>query len=159
MLDELELEFLTTLADTCAQALDRVDALAEARAAATRLSFLAEASAELATHLDHRATLAKVARPAVPALAGWCAVDIFEDGRLHTLAVAHVDPDKVTLAHELQRRYPRSIGRARPWTRRPGDPRTTAARARLTSRTTRGFATFLTQLGWQDQSPTAPINL
>ena len=47
-----------------------------------------------------------MARLAVPALADWCAVDIFEDGRLHTLAVAHVDPDKVSLAHELQRRYP-----------------------------------------------------
>ncbi len=105
-LDERELEFLTTFADTCAQALDRVDALTEARAAATRLSFLAGASGELASSLDYRATLANVARLAVPTLADWAAVDIVEDGRLHTLAVAHVDPAKVELANELQDRYP-----------------------------------------------------
>lgn len=106
MLDERELEFLTTLADTCAQALDRVDALTEARAAATRLSILADASEELASSLDYRATVANVARLAVPALADWAAVEIMEDGRLHTLAVAHVDPAKVAMAHELQERYP-----------------------------------------------------
>lgn len=105
-LDERELEFLTTLADTCAQALDRVDALTEARAAATRLSILADASEELASSLDYRATIANVARLAVPAFADWAAVEIVEDGRLHTLAVAHVDPAKVAIAHELQERYP-----------------------------------------------------
>lgn len=106
ILDEQELEFLTALADTCAQALDRVDALTEARTAAERLSFLAGASAELASSLDYRATLSRVARLAVPTLADWCAVDILEDGRLHTLAIAHVDPAKVALARDLQRRYP-----------------------------------------------------
>ncbi len=105
-LDERELEFLTTFADTCAQALDRVDALAEARTAAARLAFLADASGELASSLDYRVTLTNVARLAVPTLADWAAVEIVEDGRLHTLAVAHVDPAKVELAHELQERYP-----------------------------------------------------
>jgi hypothetical protein len=33
-------------------------------------------------------------------------VEIVEDGRLHTLAVAHVDPEKVSLAHEFQMSYP-----------------------------------------------------
>lgn len=104
--DGQELEFLTVLADTCAQALDRVAAIAEAREASTRLSFLADASAELASDLDYRATLTNVARLAVPALADWCAVHIVEDGRLHALAVAHVDPAKISLARQLQERYP-----------------------------------------------------
>jgi PAS domain S-box-containing protein len=69
--------------------------------------FLAEASATLATLVDYESTFQKVARLAVPHFADWCAVDIAEaDGSLRRLAVAHVDPSKVKLAHELARRYP-----------------------------------------------------
>ncbi|WP_207956732.1 PAS domain S-box protein [Rubrobacter tropicus] len=68
---------------------------------------LAEASDVLASSLDYRATLSNVARLAVPALADWCAVDVFgEDGALERLAVEHPDPEKVALAYELQERYP-----------------------------------------------------
>ena len=69
--------------------------------------FLAEVGATLSSSLDYRATLASVARLAVPRLADWCAVDIVEeDGSLERLAVEHEDPQKVQLAHELQERYP-----------------------------------------------------
>src|SRR5215216_5952555 len=69
--------------------------------------FLAEVGATLSSSLDYRATLASVARLAVPRLADWCAVDIVEeDGTLERLAVEHEDPQKVQLAHELQERYP-----------------------------------------------------
>jgi len=69
--------------------------------------FLAEAGALLASSLDYRATLASVARLAVPTLADWCGVDVFaEDGSVERLAVAHEDPGKVPLALELQERYP-----------------------------------------------------
>ncbi len=69
--------------------------------------FLAEATALLNESLDYEATLAQVARLAVPRLADWCAVDILEsDGQVRRLAVAHVDPAKVALAHDLQRRVP-----------------------------------------------------
>ena len=52
-------------------------------------------------------TLQKVAGLAVPHFADWCAVDMVEaDGALRRLAVAHVDPSKVELAHELHRRHP-----------------------------------------------------
>jgi PAS domain S-box-containing protein len=75
------------------------------KAEATR--FLAEASHLLAEVMDVPSTLQKVARLAVPYFADWCAVDMLEpDGSLHRLAVAHVDPAKVKLAHELQRRFP-----------------------------------------------------
>src|SRR5439155_16612263 len=62
--------------------------------------------AELASSLDYSTTLARVARLAVPTLADWCAVEVLDGGRLHTLAVAHVDPAKVVLAEKMQRRYP-----------------------------------------------------
>jgi signal transduction histidine kinase len=72
-----------------------------------RLAFLAEASRILAASLDYQATLTHLARLVVPHLADWCAVDIVaEDGVPRRLAVAHIDPAKVTLAEELQRRYP-----------------------------------------------------
>ena len=105
-LDYAELEFLEILADTCAQALERITAQEAAAEQSAKLAFLAEASTELASSLDYQVTLAKVAQLAVPTFADWCAIDIVEDGRLRRLAVAHVDPAKVELAHELAERYP-----------------------------------------------------
>lgn len=70
-------------------------------------AFLAEASRLLADSLDYEETLARVARLAVPHIADWCAVDIRDSGgRVRRLAVAHVDPARVQLAHDLSRRYP-----------------------------------------------------
>src|SRR5262249_9361439 len=55
--------------------------------------FLAEASAALATLIDYRSTLQKVARLAVPYFADWSAADMAtEAGRVNRLAVAHQDP-------------------------------------------------------------------
>jgi GAF domain-containing protein len=104
--DAAEMEFLGILADTCAISIARVQALADADDRAAKLKFLADASAELASSLDYQATLKKVARLAVPQFADWCSIQLAEDGPLRTLAVAHVDPDKVALAAELNRRYP-----------------------------------------------------
>jgi PAS domain S-box-containing protein len=104
--DDTELEFLGTVADACAQALERMRANDAAVDRAAKLAFLAGASTELASSLDYQTTLANVARLAVPTLADWCTVEVVEDGRLRTLAVAHVDPAKVAMAEELQRRYP-----------------------------------------------------
>ena len=70
------------------------------------MRFLADATTELAKSLDYEATLAKVARLAVPVFADWCAIDLVEDDRLHRLAVEHVDPEKVQMALEIERRYP-----------------------------------------------------
>ena len=79
----------------------------ERRRAEQDSRFLAAASAELAEVVDYQSTLEKVARLAVPGFADWCAVDMVDaDGSVRRLAVAHVDPDKVELAHELERRYP-----------------------------------------------------
>ncbi len=71
------------------------------------LRFLAEVSEVLVSSLDYEVTLANVARLAVPLVADWCAVDLVaEDGRVERLAVAHIDPSKVQLAYELDKRYP-----------------------------------------------------
>ena len=57
--------------------------------------------------MDYESTLQKVANLAVPYFADWSAVDVADDGRhLRRLAVAHQDPDKIGLAHELMRDYP-----------------------------------------------------
>jgi PAS domain S-box-containing protein len=104
--DPAELEFLTIMADTCAQALERVRAMAEAADQAAKIHFLADASLELSSSLDYEVTLGKVARLAVPWFADWCSIAVDQDGELRTLAVAHDDPEKVAMAEELQRRYP-----------------------------------------------------
>jgi serine phosphatase RsbU (regulator of sigma subunit) len=88
-----------------------LEAEQEARAAAERaqerLAFLAEASAVLAESLDYRSVLARVARLAVPRLGDWCSVEVPEDeSDDKPFVVAHVDPAKVELAHELRRRHP-----------------------------------------------------
>jgi len=68
--------------------------------------FLAEASNALASSLDFQTTLSAVARLAVPQIADWCAVDMFDpDGGLQRLAVVHADPGKVELARGLGRRH------------------------------------------------------
>lgn len=101
-----ELDFLEILADTCAQALERVTAQRAATTQRAKLAFLADAATELASSLDYEVTLSRVARLAVPTFADWCAIDVLDSGRLHRVAVAHVDPDKVQLAHEVAERFP-----------------------------------------------------
>jgi serine phosphatase RsbU (regulator of sigma subunit)/PAS domain-containing protein len=72
------------------------------------LTFLAEAGDALAGSLDPVQTLNEIARLAVPRLADWCAVQLASDenGGFENVAVAHVDPDKVRWALQLQERYP-----------------------------------------------------
>jgi PAS domain S-box-containing protein len=76
------------------------------READERRRFLLRAADELGSSLDYEATLAAVARLAVPTLADWCAVDIVDGDQLKRLAVAHVDPGKVSAVAELMQRYP-----------------------------------------------------
>ena len=106
MIDDAELEFLEILADSCAQAVLRIEAQAAASLSNERLAFLVDASAELSSSLDYGQTLAKVAQLVVPTFADWCAIDVVEDDRLNRVAVAHVDPEKVQLARSLEERYP-----------------------------------------------------
>lgn len=86
-----ELQLLEVVADACTQALSRIDAQQLGAERARRLQFLSDASIVLASSLDHRETLTTVARLAVPEFADRCTVEMLEDGRLRTLAVAHVE--------------------------------------------------------------------
>jgi signal transduction histidine kinase/ActR/RegA family two-component response regulator len=96
-----------TISHQCAVALERARVFAEAQANEQRLRFLAEASTVLGGSLDYQATLASVTRLAVPTVGDWAAVDMLQaDGSFVRLAVAHVDPVKVKVAHELWARWP-----------------------------------------------------
>jgi PAS domain S-box-containing protein len=68
--------------------------------------FMHEAMTVLSSSLDYRQTIAQVARLAVPALGDWCIVDLVEEAEIVRVAIAHTDPAKVALAHDLARRYP-----------------------------------------------------
>jgi GAF domain-containing protein len=103
---ELDLKYLRALADSSAQAIERITATAAAAEGAARLAFLAEASSAISASLDYEATLRTIANLAVPRLADWCVIDLLEDGRLRRVAVSHTDPAKVELAHELYRQFP-----------------------------------------------------
>ena len=79
----------------------------EMKRAKDQQMFLAEAAKVIASSLDYQTTLSSVASMAVPNMADWCAVDVLEDDNsIKRLAVAHVDPQKVQWAHEIQKRYP-----------------------------------------------------
>jgi PAS domain S-box-containing protein len=72
-----------------AERLDR----AEAEALDRRVSFLTQASATLASSLDHTVTLRELTRIMVPTLADWCTAHVAaEDGSLRFVAGAHRDP-------------------------------------------------------------------
>lgn len=68
-----------------------------------KLHYLAEASALLASSLDYQEAVQAVARLAVPRLADWCAVDLFDTrGDLQRVAITHIDPEKQQLAEDYQ---------------------------------------------------------
>jgi PAS domain S-box-containing protein len=83
-----------------------------AESAERRANFLAEAGRVLSSSLDYETTLSSVADLAVAAIADWATVDIvFESGgggpgELRRVALKHIDPEKIALAHEYTRRYP-----------------------------------------------------
>jgi len=69
--------------------------------------YLARAGTELAGSLSSESTLQRIAQLAVPVLADWCSVELaLPEGGFRTVALAHVDPDKVRWAWDLQTRYP-----------------------------------------------------
>jgi serine phosphatase RsbU (regulator of sigma subunit) len=107
LFDKDERRFVQAFAAQTAQALDRARALEEAKKASDQLAFLADASSVLSSTLDYRATLTNIAELVVPRLADWCAVELLEDdGRVTTVAIAHIDPVKVEYVAELRRQFP-----------------------------------------------------
>ena len=87
-----------------------IEEVTERKRAELRDAFLAQASAALASSLDYEQTLRNVAQLAVPGIADWCAVDLLdEDGDRRTVAVAHVDPQRLSLAEALRGYVPEQL--------------------------------------------------
>ncbi|GAC1473842.1 MAG: hypothetical protein PVSMB5_25690 [Ktedonobacteraceae bacterium] len=108
-----DLTFAQEVARRIAQALDSAHLFQEAQAELAErkqieqnLRFLAEASKVLASSLDYPTTLANVTRLAVPHIADWCTVDMQGKDGIERLAVAHIDPQKVAWARELNEAHP-----------------------------------------------------
>ena len=104
--DVAERAFLSTVADLCAQALERARLYEREHREAERQQFLAEASVLLTSSLEPRATLTSLARMSVPALGDWCSVSLGGDGRIETVAIAHSDPGRLALAEAFIRDHP-----------------------------------------------------
>ena len=110
---EDDLAFAQEVARRIAQALDNVrlfqaaqEELLERKQIEQNLRFLSEASKILASSLDYQTTLTNVAQLAVPHIADWCTVEMQSEQGIQQLAVAHVDPQKVAWARELNRTSP-----------------------------------------------------
>jgi PAS domain S-box-containing protein len=119
--DDDDVALLRALGAQCAGALRRAELFETTRAAAEAeqiarraaeeahqdLVFLAEASSALASSLDYEQTIARVVELAVPRLSDWCAVFVpGHDESIRPLAVAHTDPDRLSLVRGLIDRYP-----------------------------------------------------
>lgn len=80
-----------------------IEDVTDVKRAELAATFLASASAVLASSLDHEQTLRNVAQLAVPTIVDWCAVDLIdEDGVRQPVAIAHADPERVALAERLR---------------------------------------------------------
>jgi signal transduction histidine kinase/PAS domain-containing protein len=79
----------------------------EQKQAAESAHYLSKASELLARSLHPEQTLEELAHLIVPHFADWCAVSILDEkDEPKQLVVAHVDPEKVKWAKEINRRYP-----------------------------------------------------
>ncbi|WP_109488229.1 PAS domain S-box protein [Occallatibacter savannae] len=111
---EDEVEASSLLGSLAGPAIGTAELYEEQSSERVRLEFLANAGEALASSLDFETTLEKVAQLAVPAIADWCSVYTYSDGKLENIAVAHQDPAKLALAQEYRRKFPETL--------RPGSP-------------------------------------
>jgi sigma-B regulation protein RsbU (phosphoserine phosphatase) len=70
------------------------------------LRFLLDATTVLASSLDFRDCLRRLAQLAVPILGDLCLIDVAVNGTVARMAAAHADPGRQPLADELASRYP-----------------------------------------------------
>ena len=79
----------------------------EAELARSRTAFIAEAGARMATSMDARQALRRLARAAVPRAADWCSISLIDrDGRLNPVAAAHRDEEQEALLWAMLNRRP-----------------------------------------------------
>lgn len=70
------------------------------------LSFLSQAGNVLSQSLDPDALMTNLARLFIPDLADYCQIVVREEDRVRPLAIAHVDPEKISLLAQIHDRYP-----------------------------------------------------
>jgi signal transduction histidine kinase/CheY-like chemotaxis protein/PAS domain-containing protein len=92
--------------DERAQLIREQVARAEAEAARRRAAFLAEVGATLASSLDDGATLANLARLAVPEVADWSVVLLAAGDMPQPVAAQHADPARLADLWEMARQPP-----------------------------------------------------
>jgi len=114
--DEGDRGFLGAVATQCSEALRRAQlheseevAHAASQAAAARMAYLAEASDALASSLDWKVTLRRVAELAVPRLADFAAAFVVEDDEIAAIEMASGDDRRETV-RQLMRRWPGNLG-------------------------------------------------
>jgi PAS domain S-box-containing protein len=93
--------------------------------ATQRVEFLARIGELLASSLDYQQTLRNVAGLAVPQIADWCAVDLFDgEGGREPVAIAHAQPAKLRMAERLRAYEPAQLdpGQGLGRVRRTGKP-------------------------------------
>jgi PAS domain S-box-containing protein len=79
----------------------------ERRRAASRKTFLEEATRILSESLDSHQTLQALTRHCLPFLADYCSVDVLTDrGEIRRIETAHIDPEKEQILRDLWTRYP-----------------------------------------------------
>ena len=84
-----------------------IEDITEVKRAELGQRMLARAGEVLSSSLDYERTLQQVADLAVPELGDWCTVSMPDGhGFVRSVAVAHVDPEKVALARRIGERYP-----------------------------------------------------
>ena len=84
-----------------------IEDITEVKRAEMTQRLLARAGEMLTSSLDYEYTLQQVAEMAVPQLADWCAVSMPDGhGLIRSVAVAHVDLEKVAFARRIGERYP-----------------------------------------------------
>ena len=93
--------------------------------ATRRAEFLSRIGELLGSAVDYEPMLRKVAGLAVPQLADWCAVDLFDaDGQREPVAIVHSKPEKLQMAERLRAYEPERLDpdRALGLVRRTGAP-------------------------------------
>jgi PAS domain S-box-containing protein len=90
-------------AGTLVAAVTVIEDVTAVKTAELRTRVLAESGRVLASSLDYEQTLENVARVVLPALADWCAIDLFDEHvRREHAVTTHRDPSKVEFAHRLR---------------------------------------------------------
>ncbi len=104
--DGADVELAEQLARRAALAVDNARLYRETRRREETMRFFAEASTLLSSSLDYVSICERLAALVVPSFADWCGVEVTDDSELRSVAIAHVDPNKVAVAREMRRRYP-----------------------------------------------------